>query len=200
MSGRRRRARALFAAAVVLSSTPAHAHLNATGMGPVYDGLVHLLTSPEDLVPALAVGLLAGLRGAAHGRRAALTLPATWLLGAILGSTATATSGSAALSSIWFVALGGLVLADARLSIGAITWLAGLLGLLHGYLNGTGMGHSGAALVAVLGLTSGVFVLIVLAAAFVVQLRADWARIAVRVAGSWIAASGLLMLGWSLRG
>jgi hypothetical protein len=45
-----------------------------------------------------------------------------------------------------------------------------------------------------------VFVLIVLATAFVVQLRAYWARIAVRVAGSWIAASGLLMLGWSLRG
>jgi hypothetical protein len=49
-------------------------------------------------------------------------------------------------------------------------------------------------------LTSGVFVLIVFAAAFVVQLRVQWARIAVRVAGSWIAASGLLMLGWSLRG
>jgi hypothetical protein len=37
-------------------------------------------------------------------------------------------------------------------------------------------------------------------AAFVIQLRAYWARIAVRVAGSWIAASGLLMLGWSFRG
>ena len=36
--------------------------------------------------------------------------------------------------------------------------------------------------------------------AFVVQLRAHWARIAVRVAGSWIAASGLLMLGWSFHG
>jgi hypothetical protein len=34
----------------------------------------------------------------------------------------------------------------------------------------------------------------------VVQLRAHWARIAVRVAGSWIADSGLLMLGWSFRG
>jgi hypothetical protein len=45
-----------------------------------------------------------------------------------------------------------------------------------------------------------VFVLIVLAAAFVVQLQAHWARLAVRVAGSWIAASGLLMLGWSFRG
>jgi hypothetical protein len=31
-----------------------------------------------------------------------------------------------------------------------------------------------------------------------VRLHASWARIAVRVAGSWIAASGLLMLGWAV--
>ena len=77
--------------------------------------------------------------------------------------------------------------------------MAALLGLVHGYLNGAGMGHSLCGL-ALLGLASALFVLIVLAAAFVVQLRADWARIAVRVAGSWIFASGLLMLGWAARG
>jgi hypothetical protein len=30
-------------------------------------------------------------------------------------------------------------------------------------------------------------------------LRARAARIVVRVAGSWVAATGLLMLGWTLR-
>ena len=113
--------------------------------------------------------------------------------------TATATTGSAVLSSLWFLVLDGLVLADAKLSLSAMTALAAPLGLVHGYLNGTGMGQSGFAMVAVLGLTSGVFVLIVLAAALVVQLRAHCARIAVRVAGSWIAASGLFMLGWAMR-
>jgi urease accessory protein len=43
------------------------------------------------------------------------------------------------------------------------------------------------------------FVTVALAAALVVAIWAPWARIAVRVAGSWIAAVGLLMLGWSLR-
>jgi urease accessory protein len=94
----------------------------------------------------------------------------------------------------------GLGEADAKLPLSAMTALAALCGLVHGYLNGTGMGQSGFAVVTLLGLTSGVFVLILLAAAFVVQLQANWARIAVRVAGSWIAASGLLMLGWSFRG
>jgi len=40
---------------------------------------------------------------------------------------------------------------------------------------------------------------VAVAAAFVVRLRAGWARIAVRVAGSWIAACGLLLLGWAAR-
>jgi hypothetical protein len=33
---------------------PAEAHLNSTGMGPFYDGLIHFLMSPEDIVPVLA--------------------------------------------------------------------------------------------------------------------------------------------------
>ena len=179
---------------------PAEAHLNATGMGPVYDGLMHFLTSPEDLVPALALALLAGLRGAPYGRRAMFTLPAAWLLGSLFGlSAATASAGTLG-ASLWFLLLGGLVVADAKLSLRSMTTLGALLGLVHGYLNGTGMGLSAPAIVAALGLAAAVFVLVVLVAALVVQLRAHWARIAVRVGGSWIAASGLLMLGWSIRG
>jgi len=186
--------------AVAMCPTSAEAHLNSTGMGPLYDGLMHFLMSPEDLVPALALALLAGMRGAPYGRRASFTLPVAWLVGSLFGLTAVATAGSAVLSSFWFLLLGGLVIADAKLPLNVMTALAALLGLVHGYLNGTGMGQSGFALVALLGLASAVFILIVLAAAFVVQLRVNWARIAVRVAGSWIAASGLLMLGWSFRG
>jgi hypothetical protein len=43
-------------------------------------------------------------------------------------------------------------------------------------------------------------VLIALVAASVVSLHQPWARIAVRVAGSWMAAIGVLMLGWALHG
>jgi hypothetical protein len=38
-----------------------------------------------------------------------------------------------------------------------------------------------------------------LVAAFVSRLRAPWTRIAVRVAGSWFAAIGILLAGWALR-
>src|SRR5262247_1385359 len=138
--------------AVALCAAPAEAHLNATGMGPLYDGLLHFLLSPEDLMPALALALLAGLRGAAYGRRAALMLPVAWLVGSLSGLSAAASAGSAVLSSLWFLLLGGLVIADAKLSLPAMALLTALLGLIHGYLNGTGMGQSGFAVVAVLGL------------------------------------------------
>lgn len=186
--------------AVALECGPAEAHLNTTGMGPVYDGLMHFLTSPEDLVPALALALLAGLRGVPYGRRAMFTLPAAWLLGSLFGFSAAATSGGTLGASFWFLLLGGLVVADAKLSLRSITALGALLGLAHGYLNGTGMGLSVTSLVAALGLAAAVFALVVLVSALVVRLRAQWARVAVRVGGSWIAASGLLMLGWSIRG
>jgi urease accessory protein len=186
--------------AIALVSGPADAHLNATGMGPVYDGLIHFLTSPEDLVPALALALLAGLRGEPYGRRAMFALPAAWLLGSLFGLSAALASAGTLAASLWFLVLGGLVVADAKLSLRSMTVLCALLGLFHGYLNGAGMGLSAQAIMAALGLAAAVFVLVVLIAALVVQLRAQWARIAVRVGGSWIAASGLLMLGWSIRG
>ena len=56
----------------------ASAHLVTTGLGPVYDGIGHLVMTPEDLIPALTIALFAGLRGAAPGRRAFFVLPLAW--------------------------------------------------------------------------------------------------------------------------
>lgn len=187
-------------AALALGAGPAQAHLNSTGIGPVYDGLMHFLTSPADIVPVVALALLAGLRGSPSGRRAVIVLPTAWFLGSLFGLLGSARNESLLLSSFWFLLLGGLVLANAKVSPRGITVLAALLGLTHGYLNGAGVGASAFAFTAVFGLAAAVFVSTVLTTALVVQLRANWAQIAVRVAGSWIAASGLLMLGWAARG
>lgn len=183
---------------VALFPSHAEAHLNSTGLGPVCDGLLHFLLSPEDLLPVLALALLAGQRGADYGRRAMFVLPVAWFLGGLAG-LATNASSSTALTCISFLLLGGLLAANAPLSLRATTLLAVLVGLFHGYLNGAGMGQPAPAALALLGLVFAVFVLVAIAAAFVVQLQQPWTRIAVRVVGSWIAASGLLLLGWAAR-
>jgi len=192
-------ARGAIAIVLLLAGANAEAHLESTGMGPVYDGVVHFLTSPEDLASSLALALLAGLRGVAHGRRAAFVLPAAWLLGCLGGLSAAASATGALGTALTLLVLGALVVTDVKLSLRAISALATLLGLVQGYFNGSGMGVSIASVAAAVGVAAAVSVLVVLVAAFVATLRAQWARIAVRVGGSWIAASGLLMLGWSLR-
>jgi hydrogenase/urease accessory protein HupE len=107
---------------------------------PVYDGISHLALTPEDLVPALALTLLAGLRGADHGRRALFVLPAAWLFGSVFGLARQHASrrGASVLRD-----LGGLVAADAKLPLIVTTALAAVLGLFHGFLNGTAMSQPG---------------------------------------------------------
>ena len=107
----------------------------------------------------LALALLAGLRGADHGRTALFVLPASWLIGGLVGLSATAPR-STALTCVSFLLLGGLLAADAKLSLRATTILAAIVGLFHGYLNGAGMGRPEHGGVALLGLIFAVFTLV----------------------------------------
>ncbi len=67
------------ACAELLNPLDAGAHLVTTGMGPVYDGIGHLLLTPEDLIPAMAVALYAGLRGKDPGRQTLFLLVSQYI-------------------------------------------------------------------------------------------------------------------------
>ena len=192
---RRHRAAGLLLA---LCAPQAQAHLVETGLGPIYDGIAHFALTPEDLIPVLALAALAGLRGADHARRVIVALPLAWLLGGLLG----AQLALPMLGSVpWLplLALGGLVAADLRLPAAATTVIAAAVGLFVGLANGAAMAQAGPGIRGVIGIVGAVFVTTTLAAAAVVAWQQGWQRIAWRAAGSWIAASGLLLLGWSLR-
>ena len=98
-----------------------------------------------------------------------------------------------------FLVHGGLIAANAKLSLPRTTALATLLGFFHGYLNGSGINRFNDGPYFLLGFALAVFVIVALFTSFVIPLRRQWALIVVRVAGSWMAASGLLMLAWTLR-
>jgi urease accessory protein len=183
---------------LALCAPQAQAHLVETGLGPIYDGIAHFALTPEDLIPVLALAVLAGLRGADHARRAIVVLPLAWLLGGLLGAQfALPALGSVAWLPL--LALGGLVAADLRLPVAATTLIAAAVGLFLGLANGSAMAQAGPGVRGVVGIVGAVFVVTTLAAAAVVAWQQGWQRIAWRAAGSWIAASGLLLLGWSLR-
>ena len=187
------------AATVVWWPGPADAHLVTTGLGPVYDGISHVLISPDDLLPVLVMGLLAGLNGPKTGRRVMFTLTLAWLSGGLAGLVVghpSVPSGVTAMSSL---VLGGLTAADRRLPPSVAMAIALAVGLLHGWVNGAAIAEAQREPLGLIGIVSAIFVLVAMVGAFAVSVRAAWARVAVRIAGSWVAAIGLLMLGWSLR-
>lgn len=188
------------AAALLAAPSVAQAHLVNSGLGPFYDGALHLLLSPGDLLGLLAISLLAGLRGAPAGRLTVMVLPIVWLLAGLAGLHLAAMPELPWLGVLSFVIPGVLVAADLKLAPIAVAALAGLFGALHGLLNGAALATIDAGPMALFGIVMTVLVLALLTSAAVVPPRAAWARIAVRVAGSWVAAVGMLMLGWLAQG
>jgi hydrogenase/urease accessory protein HupE len=178
----------------------AHAHLMTTGLGPVYDGISHLFLTFDDLLPVVAMALLAGLNGPATGRRALFILPLAWLAGGAAGYLTGVAPLPAGVTSLSLLALGILTAADLKLVPAAVSALAVALGMVHGWLNGASITLAGREATGLVGIAGAIFLLVALVSALVVSLRRPWTRIAVRVAGSWIAAIGLLLLGWTLSG
>ena len=178
------------------------AHLVNTGLGPFYDGITHLAMTPEDILPVLALAALAGLGGTARGRTLLALLPAAWLLGGLLGLRHDAEISMPIVSRpshSWHQAHWSRPTSASRpLSSGGSPWGSACFRISeqHGHERGGG----GGGVVGLAGIVSAVFVALTLIAAFVVSLEPQWARVTVRVSGSWIAAIGLLMLGWSLQG
>lgn len=74
-----------------------------------------------------------------------------------------------------------------------------ILGVFHGFLTGTALAGAPSAGLELTGEWVALIVIATLVAGLVVSLKAFAARIVVRVLGSWIAATGLLQIGWSLR-
>jgi urease accessory protein len=180
--------------------TTAHAHLMSTGFGPFYDGVIHLALSPDDLLAVLALSLLAGLAGASHGRAVLFGLTAAWLIGGLTGLQLDQEISLPLLNTLSFLLVGILVALDRKWPLWLVNCLSITLGLFHGFFNGSAMNAAGGGILALLGIATGVFVIVAVAAAFVISLRLTWMRVAVRIAGSWIAAIGLLLLGWTFRG
>ena len=185
---------------ILLWPSISQAHLVNSGLGPFYDGIAHFAMSPDDLLSTLALALLAGLSGAQAGRNILFLLPPIWLLGGLFGLRLEQEVSLPLFSILSFLVIGALVALDRRLSLLLISALTCILGFLHGFLNGSAMTQVGGGILALFGISVTVFILIALVAALVVSLRAQSARTAVRVAGSWITAIGLLMLGWTYKG
>jgi urease accessory protein len=185
--------------AAVAWMTPAHAHLVETGFGDFYDGIVHVAMTPSDLLVVVAFALLAGQGGTRTARWTLLLLPLAWLVGGAFGAVRPVAAVPPLLTTLTFGVAGALAALRVPLRAWAVGGFALIAGLLHGYANGATMMPGGANALMLAGAVTASFCVLALGSAQVTRLRAGWTQVAVRVAGSWLAAAALLVIGWLAR-
>jgi len=185
-------------------SSRTHAHLVDTGLGPFYDGIGHFFVTPEAVLAVLVLALLSGLRGATHGRAALVSLVGAWAIGGaagllpVLGASEVST-WLGRLAGVSLVVLGVLAAIDSALSVRVVAWLAIFVGAPLGLDSGVTMTQTSLGWRGVFGTLLAVAVFAILAIAFVATNTSKLlARRIARVAASWLAATGLLLIGWSL--
>lgn len=184
----------------LFTPTVAHAHLVNSGVGPFYDGALHLLLSPMDIVRLIALCLFAGTQEPAAARTSAVVAPITWMLAGAFAISYPATGAFALMDAAVLIVLGAVVAVNPRLPWLLTATMAAGVGGLVGFQSGLELASDNAGWVALLGAAVMTSIIIILALSFVVSATSFPARVACRVLGSWTAATGLLSIGWIIAG
>ena len=190
--------RTVFVFWLVSFAASADAHSTAKGVGDLYAGLLHVLTALEHVLPFIALSLLAGQRGMkAQAEAVLLVFPVALMVGAAAALWLPPMSGLAFFNIASAILLGALVAAARPLPRAVFYGLVVVFGISHGFANGEAITQTTKAYLFILGVgLSGLAVLAygTLMVDFLLKRKAGWIQIAVRVAGSWIAAIGVLVL------
>ncbi|MEZ5582771.1 MAG: HupE/UreJ family protein [Candidatus Competibacteraceae bacterium] len=188
----------VLAGVLCLLPNQAAAHLVSTRFGELYSGMLHPLTSLQHLIPWLALGLLGGLQSVTTARWALLAFPLAVLIGLSLADGLPALAFVQVLNIASFIAIGLLVALKWELGKGLFLSLVVLFGLTHGYANAAPEINGFGWLLYALGVGFTAYLLITLISASTQALVSGqgWRVIAVRAAGSWIAAAGTLYAGF----
>jgi urease accessory protein len=176
----------------------AQAHSTVKGVGDLYAGLLHVLTGLEHVLPFVALSLLAGQRGLkAQAEAVLLVFPVALMAGAAAALWLPPVPGLMFFNMASAILLGGLVASAWPLPATVFYGLVVVFGISHGFANGEAISGSIKAYLFILGIgLAGLAVLAygTLMVDFLLKRKTGWITIAVRVAGSWIAAIGVLVL------
>jgi hydrogenase/urease accessory protein HupE len=189
------RSLALFLAFLAVPWT-AEAHSIGKNIGDFYWGFLHPATSMESAFPLIALGLLAGQQGAEKAR----WMIGLFALGIIAGPLIALSLGTPVLASwvnlISFIILGALLALARPWPLPVLAGLSLVFGLTQGWSNAAEMTQATGKLLYACGMILGGYLIVLLLAAFAVNTgkSAEWQRIALRIAGSWIAAIGLMVI------
>ena len=191
-----RRSAGVLLAVALCAPTPSYAHLVNSGLGPFYDGALHLMLTPMDLVGLVTLSLFASSQGAEAGRLLIVVAPFAWFLAGAV-ALFSQTAGSFAIANAGaLVLLGGSVALGLKTSPPVAAVAATVFGGLLGFQSGVELRAADADWVALIGTVAVVLAVTILVSALIISSTAFAFRVVLRVLGSWAAATGLLSIGW----
>ena len=179
---------------LLLTASPAWAHGNID-VADFYQGMLHPALHVEHVLAILALGFWSGQARGRGAWLAPISFIGATLIGAILGLLDVELIFASTLIYASMVVLGALVAAKLRLPVVFMVAIAVVFGLFHGWAHGDGVLESlEKPILYVLGIGVGLSLLLFYSAQLVIHFKASWIQVAVRIAGSWITAIGLLVL------
>ena len=187
-------------AIILLTGAPtaAQAHLVDTRLGDFYGGMLHPLTAFEEILPWLALAILAAFQGPQRARWLLAVFPLGLLAGGILSLVLPNPPFIPAVS-VALIAITGLTVAAAiNVPLPVLIGLAAIMGLVHGYQNGREMTVTTDQLLFISGVTAIGYAVVTMATGSAIAFlkgAGSWRPIALRASGSWVAAVGILVLG-----
>lgn len=176
---------------------PAFAHSPIKNIGNFYNGLLHPMFVPAHLLLLVALGLLIAQKGMNENRMAITTFFFTTIIGLVGGWFSI--GGEIEIICLSFAAIIGLIITS-NLSIGrsVLVVIAGLVGLFIG-IDSVQETLSGIAkFLTFIGSAVGIYISLLYSVGFFDYFgKKPWQKIGMRVIGSWVAASSLLVLALS---
>jgi urease accessory protein len=164
------------------------------GVGDFYSGMLHPLLALDQIVPMIALSLLAGQQERRTAARLLGTFPAALVAGACAFLIFHPPPFYVFVNMAAMVVFGLLVVMSRRFPALPLIALTAVLGFFQGLPVGAEIQGDVAPWRFIPGAGLTALIVIAYGVGLVRWLNEPWAKIAVRVTGSWVAATGIMVL------
>ncbi len=189
---------ALVLCGILVTTADAQAHSPFEGAGDFYGGLLHPLLIPAEAMAVVAAGLVMGSSGQKHSRAGWPAIALGLATGLLAARIRPASWDPTFVLSCLALIAGATVSAGLRPPAPILVFLALLLGIAVGVDAAPDAAPLPAWLLAATGALIGATLLTAVVIALALHRKTYWQLIAIRIAGSWIAAIAMLHIAWQI--
>jgi hydrogenase/urease accessory protein HupE len=192
-----RQHRPLYALLLLAASESALAHVSGGGIVDSYSGLLHPFTEPLHIITILGLGLMLSQQGRSVPPQGWIAYTIAALIGLIVSNTGLTLPVNIMLYTL-ALTLGLLVASRPTLPRQACIVLSLIVGFTLGLDSMSTTEGIGKLIVSIFSTTTGLGIALLIVIGWGDYFSRDWQKIGIRVIGSWIAASALLVFTLSL--